>query len=192
MSPGPLALTSEIEALKVQFERIALEGDALAAPLRDDQFDWRPAPDAWSIAECFDHLNVTAREYLPKLDAAISDAIRRGLFAEGPFLPSLLGRIWVWTLEPPPRMRVKAPRLFHPASGRPRHEVMAALRAYQVQFVDRLRQANGLDLARAMVASPAADWIRLTLGDAFRVMAAHERRHLWQAQRITELGTFPK
>ena len=26
---------------------------------------------------------------------------------------------------------------------------MAALRAYQVQYIDRLRQANGLDLARA-------------------------------------------
>jgi hypothetical protein len=192
MSPGPLALTPEIEALKLQFEAIATDGDALVAPLRDDQFDWRPAPEAWSIAECFDHLNVTARMYLPKLDEGISEAIRRGMFAEGPFRPSLLGRFWVWTLEPPPKMRVTAPRIFHPASGRPRHEVMAALRAYQVQFIDRLRQANGLDLAQARVASPASDWIRLPLGAAFRVMAAHERRHLWQARRITQLRTFPE
>jgi hypothetical protein len=68
---------------------------------------------------------------------------------------------------------------------------MAAFRAYQVQFVDRLRQANGLDLGRARVSSPVAAWVRLSLGSAFALMVAHERRHLWQARGITRLEGFP-
>jgi hypothetical protein len=68
---------------------------------------------------------------------------------------------------------------------------MAAFRAYQVQYVDRLRQANGLDLARARVRSPVATWIQVPLGTGFAAMTAHERRHLWQARRVIEAPGFP-
>ena len=61
---------------------------------------------------------------------------------------------------------------------------MAAFRAYQVQYVDRLRQANGLDLARARVASPVVRWLPMPLGSAFALLITHERRHLVQAQRV--------
>jgi hypothetical protein len=68
---------------------------------------------------------------------------------------------------------------------------MAAFRAYQVQYVDRLRQANGLDLARARVASPLTRWLRMSLGSSFALMVAHERRHLAQARRVTRAPGFP-
>jgi hypothetical protein len=69
---------------------------------------------------------------------------------------------------------------------------MAAFRAYQVQFIDRLRQANGLDLARARVRSPAVSWLRLPLGSGFALVVAHERRHLLQARRIIADPAFPR
>jgi hypothetical protein len=188
---GPLALAPEVEALRRQFEQIAVDADALAGPLRDDQFTWHPAANVWSIADCFDHLNVTARLYLPKLDEAIAEAMRRGTYGEGPFGYAWIGRLFVFLNEPPPRVRVRAPQAFHPAANRSRHVVMAALRAYLVQYIDRLRQANGLDLGRARVSSPVAPWLRLSLGTGFALMAAHERRHLWQARRVTEAAGFP-
>jgi hypothetical protein len=69
---------------------------------------------------------------------------------------------------------------------------MAAFRAYQVQYIDRLRQANGLDLARARVRSPVSKWIVMPLGTGFAAMTAHERRHLWQAGRIVDAPGFPR
>jgi hypothetical protein len=69
---------------------------------------------------------------------------------------------------------------------------MAAFGAYQVQYVDRLRQANGLDLARARVRSPIASWIVMPLGTGFAAMIAHEKRHLWQARRVVEHPQFPR
>ena len=166
--------------------------DALATPLRDDQFTWSSGPGHWSIAHCYDHLNVTARRYLPMLDESIAEAIRRGLYGEGPYAYAWLGRLFVYLNEPPPRLRVKAPAAMLPAPDRPRAEIVSALRAYQVQFVDRLRQANGLDLARARVSSPVARWVRMSLGSGFALMAAHERRHLWQAKKLTEHAGFPR
>jgi hypothetical protein len=99
--------------------------------------------------------------------------------------------MFVRMLEPPPRLRMKAPVPFQPPAARARREIMAAFRAYQVQYVDRLRQANGLDLARARVRSAAASWIYMPLGAGFAVMTAHERRHLWQARSVTETRGFP-
>ena len=188
---GPLALAPEVENFKQQFERLADQADTLVSPLTEEQFTWRPAAGSWSIAECIDHLNVTARLYLPQLDEGIAEGIRRGLYGEGPFTHDLIGRFFVRTMEPPARISLKAPASFRPAVQRSRSEIMAAFRAYQVQFVDRLRQASGLDLRRAKVHSPASSWIKMSLNSGFALMAAHERRHLWQAQRVMAAAGFP-
>ena len=179
-----LALAPEIDDFRRQFVQLSADADALVAPLTDAQFHWRERPDTWSVAQCLEHLNVTARMYLPSLDAGIADAIRRGLYAAGPYRYNWIGRIMTAVNEPPARLRLKSPAIFQPAPARPRQEIMAAFRAYQVQYVDRLRQANGLDLARARVSSPVAAWLRLPLGSGFATMAAHERRHLSQAAEV--------
>jgi hypothetical protein len=189
---NPRALTPEVEDFRRQFETLSADADALVAPLSDEQFSWKPAPEAWSVAECLEHLNVTARLYLPALDDGIADAIRRGIYGEGPFVYGLVGRLAVRSMEPSPRFRVKAPKAFRPAAPGARHEVMAAFRAYQLQYTDRLRQAHGLDLARARIASPVVRWIRLPLGCGFAMMTAHERRHLAQARRVTGTAGFPR
>jgi hypothetical protein len=180
-----------MDGYRQEFERLAGEASALVEPLSDGQLNWPPAPGAWSIAECIDHLNATARTYLPRLDEGIAEAIRRGLYGEGPFAHDPVGRFFIWTMEPPARIKVKAPASFQPAARRARSEIMAAFRAYQVQFVDRLRQASGLDLRRARVQSPVRAWIRISLYSAFALMAAHERRHLWQARRVMASPGFP-
>ena len=191
-TPGHLALTPEIDELRRHFERLADHADALVLELTDEQFAWKPSPQAWSIAQCIDHLNVTARLYLTQLDEGIANAIRQGMYGNGPFVYWWFARMFVRMLEPPPRLRVKTPAVFQPPAARPRREIMAAFRAYQVQYIDRLRQANGLDLARARVRSPAASWIYMPLGTGFAVMTAHERRHLWQARKVMEAPGFPR
>jgi DinB superfamily len=190
-TPAHLALSPELDEFRRQFEQLANDADALVAPLSDAQFTWHPRPNAWSIAQCIDHLNVTARLYLPVLDEGIANAIRQGQYGEGPYVYWWLARMFVRMLEPPPRFRTKTPAAFQPPSARTRHEIMAAFRAYQVQYVDRLRQANGLDLARARARSPVVSWLVFPLGCAVAAMAAHERRHLWQARSVTEAPGFP-
>ena len=191
MAPTHLSLAPDVEEFRRQFDQISSDADALVAPLSDAQFTWRPVPAAWSIADCFEHLNTTARLYLTRLDEGIADAIRKGTYGEGPFSYNVFGRLVVASVEPPPKFRMRAPQAFQPTPNRARSEVMAAFRAYQVQYVDRLRQANGVDLARARVSSPLATWLPMPLGSGFALMAAHERRHLWQARNVTRHPEFP-
>lgn len=192
MPPTHLAMAREVEQFRRQFEQMSLDADALVVPLSDEQFTWQPSPVAWSVAQCVEHLNTTARLYLPQLDEAIAGAIRKGTYGEGPFSYNVFGRLITAAMEPPARFRMTTPRQFQPPAVRGRPEVMAAFRAYQVQFVDRLRQANGLDLARAKVRSPIYSWLRFSLGSGFELMLAHERRHLWQARKVVAHPQFPK
>ena len=133
-----------------------------------------------------------ARQYLPAIDEGVAEAIRRGMYGAGPYSYNWIGRLMVYVNQPTTRRRASAPKAFRPEPGRSRHDVMAAFHAYQVQYVDRLHQANGLDLARARVASPAARWIRMPLGSAFAMTLAHERRHLAQARRVLSAEGFPR
>ena len=187
-TPGRPLLAPEIDEFRYHFEQLSAEADALTAPLTDEQFNWRPSTDGWSIAECLDHLNATARVYLPALDEGISEAIRRGVYGEGPFKYNWLGRLSLHFSE---ALRWKASDEVKPGEGRTRREIIAAFRAYQVQYIDRLRQANGVDLARARVRVPLNSWLRIPLGSGFALMVTHARRHLAQAKRVMEAENFP-
>ena len=189
-------MAPELEAFREEFDAISDDADALLAALSDTQFYWSPDPGTWSVAQCLEHLNVTARSYLPMLDDSIASAKRWGVYGTGPFQYRWFSRYFVKLMEPPVRRRFKAPAVFQPspqsAPQRKRTEIEAGFRGYQVQFVDRLRQANGVDLAKARVQSPANRWIRLDLGAAFKLMTAHERRHLWQARQSDRAARFSK
>ena len=189
VTSGRPTLAPEIDRFRSQFEQLSADADDLTNPLTDEQFTWRPGQDSWSIAECLDHLNATARVYLPSLDEGIADAIRRGVYAEGPFKYNWLGRLSVRFSDM--RVRLKASEDVQPGTGRTRREILAAFRAYQVQYIDRLRQANGVDLARARVRMPVGSWLRIPLGSGFALMISHSRRHLEQARRVTEADHFP-
>ena len=187
-----LTLAEENHVLRAQFEDISAAATALVTPLSDEQFAWRPDEKTWSVGHCLEHLNATARQYLPRLDEGVAESIRMGLYGDGPFHYNWIGRLFVRLNEPRAKLRMKAPAAFQPGVPRSRQEVLAAFRAYQVQYVDRLHQANGLDLARSRVSSPINSWIKMPLGCGFLLMAAHERRHLEQARRLIARPDFPK
>ena len=189
-------MAPELEEFRAQFEALSTDAGALVSPLSDAQFSWSPSADVWSIGQCIEHLNVTARAYLPALDEGIASAIRAGVYGSGPFTYNILGRLLVRSMEPPPLFRFKAPTIFAPPATpqaqRARSEIMAGFRGYQVQYIDRLRQANGVDLAKAKVASPANRLVHISLGSGFALQIAHERRHLWQARQILLRADFPR
>jgi hypothetical protein len=58
-------------------------------------------------------------------------------------------------------------------------------------FEGRIRDAEGVDLARTRVASPLLPLLRMGLADILGFLLAHERRHLWQARQVRERAEFP-
>jgi hypothetical protein len=177
-------VVSELEGYQDQLLSIRQDAPGIVARLTDEQFNWRPAPGRWSIAECFDHLNAAARAFVPELDRSLSDARARNLTGTGPFAYGLIDRLMIRAMEPPPRFRTRAPKMVAPGARRAREPVMREFMEWQDHLAARIRQAEGLELSRARVRSPFARWLTYSLGGAFAIALAHERRHLWQARVV--------
>ena len=178
------------EDLQRQFAAIRTEADALVRGLTPQQFMWSPEPGRWSVAECLAHLNATNALYVP----AIREEISRAPRARGDAGPCKLGwfeRWFVGLMEPPPRRRFKAPSPFRPTATHDRDATLEAFAHFQDDYIELSREAAGVDLRRSRVPSPASRLISLGVPCALALMAAHERRHLWQAQQVRSAPGFP-
>lgn len=196
MNPGAamnksVELISELRKYHDQVEEIKRDAEDLVAGLSEAQFNWRPSPEKWSIGECLEHLNVTARLYWPIIAQAVNDARVNGWFSNGPYKRTLLGGIMIRSAEPPARMKFKAPRRFRPPADIPMNQVLSQFMSSQDRLLGLIRDANGVDLGRPRIQSPVSKLIKLTLGQSFGLMTAHERRHLWQARKVKDDPDFP-
>jgi hypothetical protein len=184
-------MQSELETYLDQLISIKQDAPGIVAGLSDAQFNWRPAANRWSIAECFNHLNASARELLARIDESIRRGRERGLTSAGPFALRLIDRVVARALEPPARLRVRTVPALAPPPERANADTMKEFFEWQERFAERLRAADGLDLGRIRTASPVSTWLSYSLGGAFAVFLAHERRHLWQARQVRNDRAFP-
>ncbi|HEX9705285.1 MAG TPA: DinB family protein [Gemmatimonadales bacterium] len=181
----------ELQEMLEQIEKVKAEGRALVAGLSHEQFNWRPAPNRWSVGECLDHLN-TIRKVFPAIDHTIDEAERRGLKSVGPFRYGWWSRLVVRSMEPPPWFRMRTfPMLFPASTPLAPSEVLRDFLELRDQLGQRIRRADGLDLKRAVVQSPVSRFVRLPLGAYFAFLLAHDRRHLWQARQVIATPGFP-
>lgn len=150
-------------------------------------FTVRPLPGSWSAAECLSHLSLSTQLFLPVLRKALDDAKKRGLDGDASRRRApkmdLLGRILRWFLEPPTRIRSKTSAPFVPRSVRAKAEALNEFARLQEQLLDLLQEAREFDLQRMKVVSPFDRRVRYNVYSAFRIVAAHQRRHLWQAEQ---------
>lgn len=148
-------------------------------------FNARPEEGKWSVAECLDHLNETARIYLPEIAETIEGAREEGLLARpGAARRTFIGRIIVWTQEPPVRIRMKTFTDIEPRGDTDPAEVAEAFEALHEELIVRINEAADLDWKRVKMRSLLESRLKLSLGDWFYFLAAHARRHLWQAERV--------
>jgi hypothetical protein len=182
---------AELEGYQDQLVSIRQDAQGLMSNLSDDQFNWRPAPNRWSIGDCFQHLNICAKDlFVPGIDAAIASARAAGLQSQGPFVYPVFQRLFLNVSEPPPKVRFRAPRKVHAPAPQPVGDVRREFLEWQDRFAERIKQADGLDLAKACAPSPMPLW-KWTLGTYIAVALAHERRHIWQARQVRNATGFP-
>jgi hypothetical protein len=145
----------------------------------------RPNSASWCVAEVIEHLELTGRAFRPLWDAEIpklKDASAEHNYA-------LLGRLFLWSLEPPYRLKFKTAKNFIPApepSGEAPSQLLSLFQAMHDQVRRRALQLRGKDTFSATVTSPFAGSISYAVGLSFDIAAAHERRHLWQLDRILD------
>src|SRR6266700_779106 len=166
---------SEVEE---NVQDIRRRAEALVAGLTPEQLTQRPEPDKWSIAECLAHLNVTAATIQPILAKGIERGKRDELFGKGPFNLGPKGSFLVWLAEPPPKVRIRAPKSVAPpvAIADPAKLLPEFMRV-QDEWIRLMKEAEGLNQSKIKM-GPRLSPFRCRLCAGFPWMMAHQRRHL--------------
>jgi len=177
-------LCPELEKIQQEIEDLDRRSAALCAGLSQESIARRPEPGRWSIAENLIHLRITCETFIPGVDAAMAEGRANRIHGSGPFRLGLMGRFFVWYVEPPPVIRLPAPKQLRPVLPEGPVDPLAQFLESQHQMAERLRAANGLDLNRVRITSPLAKFVRMDLLAFFAVFTGHGRRHLWQAENV--------
>ena len=180
MEEEPVTSFAELEQ---ELSEAMARAQQLVATTEPRLFTVRPHLSAWSASECLAHLSISSEMFIPVLRAAMEDARKRGLEPEQNPSMDLLGRILRWFMEPPVRSRLKTSAPFVPKSVRAKAEALNEFVTLQRQLIDLLREAEDVPLSRIKIVSPFDKRVRYSVYSAFRIIAAHQRRHLWQAEQ---------
>jgi hypothetical protein len=173
----------------------AVEADArmLVNGLTFEQANWQPnGGRAWSVVQCLDHLAKINKLYVEHFLPIVERAAQENT---GPFRglnPSWFGRMFVKSLEPPPRQKTKAPSTVQPASSvDPAEALEKYLRSHDA-YRDLVTLAGQVNVDSLVASNPFYSAVRVRLATALMVPPAHDRRHLWQARQVLADPAFPK
>lgn len=174
----------QLSDLSSQVQRIVENAKALVQRVGDEQCAKRPSADKWSIAECFGHLNLTLEPYFPIWQQAFQDHSSDTATDGRAYKLDMIGRVFVWLLEPPVRFKFPAPKNFQPQTIHSMHEVLPTFLNNQQRLLQTISNAYGRPIDRIKIESPADRRMKYSIWSSFCLMTAHERRHLWQAERV--------
>lgn len=190
MRPYPLSSGELIDDVVSELDRVRDTVQERFGALDDEQLAWQATPKTWGIGHCLVHLARTNELYRETLASAFRSASPGD--GAGPLKGRPMGRLFTWLVGPGVPVKVKSPDIVKP---RQRTVSAGALEAFLVEQ-HRLRglagDASGLDLDGIVVRSPLGSWLKLTAGDALRVVVAHEARHLSQAEAVLAEVGFPQ
>jgi DinB superfamily len=184
----------DLQTLQDALDVAERDARALVDGLTEAQGTWRADAGSWSVAECLDHLATSNVVYLAAMRPGASRALTNGRRRRRAAEPGLAGGWFVRYLEPPvsPRFKSKAPRKILPRVGPALADAFTSFIASQGDVCAFLRTYADIDLAGVRFANPFIRGVRFSLATGLHVIAAHERRHLWQAwgvRRAAERAT---
>lgn len=137
------------------------------------------SPESWSALECIEHLNRYGDFYLPELETRIKQSKHKP--AEE-FKSSLLGNYFAEMMLPNEKMKkMKTFKLMNPIGSNLEISAIDKFINQQKKTLDLLNKARTVDLNRTKTSISISKWIKLKLGDTFRVVIYHNQRHLVQA-----------
>lgn len=164
------------------------------AHLSDEQLRWKPAPDKWSIVECLQHLNLAERFYIRNIQHKVD---KLGLVqtnpTDQPIQSDWVGKVMLYVVDPQVKLKLPAPGMIRPrpAADLDPTDVKNQFVELQTLLHSLLDKAVYLDWNGEKVMSLFGNWIKIRLGDAFRMLVAHSERHMKQAMRVkAEMATF--
>ncbi len=182
---------SDLPTVLAEASFVAGETQRVFGRLSGEQVNWRPSEGEWSIGQCFDHLIISNRPYVPIFEEILAGRRRPRIWERMPFLPRLFGRLLINTLRPDSGRRAKARPAFYPSSSHIAPAIIATFLEQQERLLGLMEASREFDLDGITITSPVLRFVTYSLMDACRIIGVHEQNHFVQATRVMESQGFP-
>lgn len=160
---------------------------SLADNVADVDWNKHPKTQAWSAADCVEHLNMTSRAYAPLLREAVNRARLMNAPPSVRYRMDFAGRAMAFMMKPLKHIgkfkigKVKTTGPFTPRGGQSREQLLSDFVRLQSELISLVRSADGLPIDQVKIQSPFGR-MRYNAYSALEIVAQHEHRHLQQAK----------
>jgi hypothetical protein len=179
------------EGFLAELQRQSAQAESLLSGLSEAAINWQPdSGKSWSVGQCLDHLVIMNRIYVKAMHDAVEGNRDQLEPRKVPIQPSgWFTRLFISYEEPPPKIKLPAPKKIAPPS-QVTSAVVGDFQDTQKQLADFVREWGGADLGDLRLRDPLFP-LHLTLDTELLIVAAHNRRHLWQAENVKKNAGFP-
>jgi DinB family protein len=180
--------TSEVIA---EAEQVGRTARAAFGALSAEQINWKPSSNEWSIAQSLEHLILLNTSYFPQIEKILADERRPSLWERVPLLPTFFGRLVLAAVQPESKRKVKARPAFTPASRQIDVGIVTRFLTHQENLIRLMKATAHLPIEKIIITSAVSPVVTYSLFDAYRILIAHEFRHLRQAENAICAQEFP-
>lgn len=150
------------------------------------ELNQREEEGRWSVLECLEHLNLYGDFYLPEIQEKIGASKYKN---EERFKSSWLGEYFANSMLPKEKLnKMNTFKNMNPIKRTLDASHVERFIAQQKQLLDLLHRAREVSLTKTKTGISISKWIRLRLGDTFRVVVYHNYRHVVQINKLRERG----
>jgi len=154
------------------------------------QINWKPSATGWSVGQCFEHLIKTNELFYDELEK-IGNGTRKNSFLESYSpLSSFFGNLLINSLKKDSR-KFKAPTQKIVPPSEIDANIVEIFAAHQSELIAKIKRTESADWRKVKVTSPFMKLITYRLSDGYQVVVEHEKRHVRQAERVTQTEGFP-
>ncbi|MEO6222346.1 MAG: DinB family protein [Vicinamibacterales bacterium] len=164
--------------------------ERLLVAMSASQLNWQPdGGRRWSVGQCLGHIATSTVFYAAHIDKAVVSAPSTPVSGAR---PNPLGRAFIWLLEPPVKMRTRAPKAIQPKSSSDPDALRRQLQEGWAVVEDVTSRALKIDSGRVRFENPLANGRRVfNVAAGVFVLLAHARRHVLQAEQVKARADFP-
>lgn len=173
-----------IQAMLHRGEEAKKKLDHQLCNLSVEQLNWKLSPEAWSIAQCLDHLIVSNRSYFAILDKISKGTYKMDFWQQYSPLSSLWGRVMKDQLKEQVKRKLKAPRIFTPIETQQDATVIGKYKNNLDTLLHYIQDCKSIDIDKVIITSPALRLVTYSLRDVFSFLLEHQHRHINQAIRV--------
>ena len=164
--------------------RIAVDARQTFGALAVDLLNWRPDESAWSGAQCLQHLVTANGLMIQAAERALDGTSPKTIWQRLPLMPGIVGPMLIRSQAPTTTRRFVAPAPARPSSSGIGPDVVARFVTQHEHAVTRLHALDERQAARTIMISPFVRFMTYSVLDGWRLIYAHDLRHLQQARAV--------